>query len=305
MGIIRFGQGDGVIDLFDPCIFTSQCFDAGTGNFNAGSPVLAFGPGNIAPPFVWLAQAGAEYDNTKVVYLSPQVYGFDFGLQYAPNEGNSDQVGGTAAGCTQAGPTCVSVTSGNDATRWLNQFGVGLRFQQSFGPVDVKAYGFYETAGQETLTAHAYVPSGMGAGSAFALATTGDNANSTQFMHYDDLSFYKAGVALTAANLTLAADYIGGRINGQLSMAPSGSPNMNAELIGLTYANGPITAGAEVGLIDSQGDARLTGVSQRHEYEIGFGGAYKLAPGVLLAAEYQYVHRHQGDFDFATGTIGL
>ncbi len=62
--------------------------------------------------------------------------------------------------------------------------------------------------------------------------------------------------------------------------------------------------GAEVGLIDTQGDARLTGVSQRHEYEVAFGGNYKLAPGVQLVGEYMYTHRHQGGFDFATNTLG-
>src|SRR3954452_2021410 len=85
---------------------------------------------------------------------------------------------------------------------------------------------------------------------------------------------------------------------------PSGGVNENAVVTGLTYANGPITLGLEYGVIESQGDARLTGVSQRHEYEIAFGGAYKLAPGVQLAAEYQYAYRHQGGFDFNTGTLG-
>ena len=28
-GIVRFGQADGVLGLFDNCIFTSQCWDAG------------------------------------------------------------------------------------------------------------------------------------------------------------------------------------------------------------------------------------------------------------------------------------
>ena len=73
---------------------------------------------------------------------------------------------------------------------------------------------------------------------------------------------------------------------------------------GLTYAKAPITAGAEIGIIDTQGDARLVGFSQRHEYEIAFGGTYTLAPGVLLVGEYMYTHRHQGGFDFATGTLG-
>ena len=58
------------------------------------------------------------------------------------------------------------------------------------------------------------------------------------------------------------------------------------------------------GVVDSQGDARLTGISQRHEYEVAFGGTYKVAPGVQLVGEYMYTHRHQGGFDFATNAPG-
>jgi hypothetical protein len=57
-------------------------------------------------------------------------------------------------------------------------------------------------------------------------------------------------------------------------------------------------------VINSQGDPRLVGISQRHEYEIAFGGSYRLAPGVQLVGEYLYQHRHQGGFDFATGALG-
>ncbi len=296
-GLVRFGQTDGVIGLFDNCIFTSQCWDAGTGNFNGGEPLQGIGPGGAtAIPFVWLAQAGAEYDTNKIVYLTPQFYGFDFGVEYAPNMGNSFQNEGLGVGCNQAGPTCINVSSGNDPTRWINKVAVGLRFQQAFGAVDFKAYGYYSTAGKENLTTAAYSTP------AAQRATVG--GGSAQLLRYDNLSFYKAGVAVTAMNTTLAADYIGGRVNGQLSMAPSGGVNTNAVVTGLTYANGPITLGAEVGIIDSQGDARLTGLTQRHEYEIAFGGAYKLAPGVQLVGEYMYTHRHQGGFDFATGTLG-
>ena len=149
IGIVRFGQGDGVIGLFDNCIFTTQCWDAGIGNFNGGSVQSVSPLAATAIPFVWLAGAGAEYDNNKLVYLSPQYFGFDLGLQYAPNMGDSFQNSGLGVGCTQAGPTCISVSSGNDATRWLNQVGAGLRYQQVFGPVDFKAYGFYEIAGKE------------------------------------------------------------------------------------------------------------------------------------------------------------
>jgi len=298
-GIMRLGQTDGVIGLFDNCIFTSGCWDAGVGSFNGGM-MQAVTPGaGTAIPFVWLSQAGAEYGNNKIVYLTPQFFGFDFGAQYAPSMGNaySNSTGASplqSTACNQAGPNCINVSSGNDATRWLNQVGVGVRYMHTFGAVDVKGYGFYETAGKESLTTAAYVTP--------AQARAGIGGSTT--LRYDNLSFYKAGLAVTAMNVTAAIDYIGGAVNGQLSMRPTGGASTNAIVTGLTYINGPLTLGAEFGVVDTQGDARLTGLSQRHEYEIAMGGNYKLAPGVQLVGEYMYTARHQGGFDFNQGGLG-
>jgi hypothetical protein len=290
-GLLRFGQADGVIGLFDNCIFTTQCWDAGINGLNASDGFTATAPtGASGVPFVWLAQSGAEYANNKIVYLTPQIYGFDFGVQYAPNEGNSFGNTGLSVGCNQAASTCINVSSGNDPTRWINQVGAGLRYQHNFGPADFKAYGFYETAGKENLTTTAYVP---------VSRTAAVNS-----LRYDDLSFYKAGIAVTAANITIAADYIGGAVNGQLNMRPTGGVPTNAVMAGLTYAKGLITLGAQVGLIDTQGDARLTGVSQRREAEVSFGGTYKAAPGLQLVGEYTYVQRHQGGYDFNQAALG-
>lgn len=288
-GLVRFGQTDGVLGLFDNCIFTTQCWDAGIGNFNGGVNQDLGPQAGLGIPFVWLAQAGAEYANQKIVYLSPQFYGFDFGAQYAPSQGNAFQESGTGVGCNQASPNCITLSSGADATRWYNQVGVGVRYQQAFGAVDVKAYGFYETASKEINTVS-------------PTATTKTGA--AQNFKYDNLSFYKFGAAVTTMNITAAADYIGGAVNGQLNMRPTGGAPTNAVVTGLTYANGPLVLGAEIGLIDTQGDARLTGISQRHEYEIAFGGNYKLAPGVQLVGEYMYEHRHQGGYDFTQGALG-
>jgi hypothetical protein len=304
VGLVRLGQGDGVIGLFDNCIFTSQCWDAGIGGIDAGGNQQTL-PSGAAPTWVWLSQVGAEYANSKIVYLSPQVYGFDFGAQYAPSEGNafSEQSTGTpiqATVCNAAGPLCTNATSGSDASRWFNQFVVGLRYQHNFGAVDFKTYGVYGTANKEDLTTQAYVTP-----SAARAAFAASGANDTQFLHYDNLSYYKAGIAVTALNITWAVDYIGGRINGQLAEDPTGGAPTNAINTGLTYLKGPITLAVTAGFIDTQGDARLVGVSQRHEFEVAFGGNYKLAPGIQLVAEYQYGTRHQGGFDFNTGTLGI
>jgi hypothetical protein len=314
-GIVRIGQTDGVIGLFDNCVFSSACWDAGVGTFQGGlqatGAIGSVGGGGVSWP--WLAQAGNEYGNAKIVYLTPQFYGFDFGVQYAPSMGNAYQNGTQTQAlsptvCNQASNTCISVTSGDDSQRWYNQVGVGARFQQTFGAVDVKAYGFYETAGKESwTTVNGGSTSSLAALKAIANAPgtqafrSGANAN---FYNYDNLSFYQAGLAVTAMNLTAAVSYIGGAYDGQMSMRPSGGAPENAFVYGLTYANGPLTAGVDAGVIDSQGATQLVHTSQRRELEFGFGGAYRLAPGVQLVGEYQYVQRHQGGFDFQTGALG-
>ena len=177
-GLIRIGQGDGVIGLFDNCIFTSQCWDAGDGvfqgpGFGADFPQNALGGG--ATNYPWLAQAGAEYANNKITYLSPQIYGFDLGFQYAPNQGNAYQMSSPLAGFSSIGgvvgqPTSlaspatggnslISTTTGDTSNRWYNQTGVGLRYEHTFGAVDVKTYGFYEhAAGEDAATYTTGVP---------------------------------------------------------------------------------------------------------------------------------------------------
>src|SRR4051812_29991263 len=105
-------------------------------------------------------------------------------------------------------------------------------------------------------------------------------------------------------NFTAAADFIGGAVNGQLAMRPQGGAPMNAVVTGLTYANGPISAGLQLGIANSQGAVQLTNISQRHEVGAVIGGSYRLAPGLQLVAEYQYAFRHQGGFNFAVNSVG-
>jgi Gram-negative porin len=307
-GLLRIGGGDGIISLMDPCLFSSQCWDAGMGTLNGGGPNATAPQGAMGIPWVFSSQSGAEYTTDKIVYLSPQVYDFDFGVNYVPSKGNifGDQSGASPlqnSVCNQAGPECLNVSSGNDATRWINMVGAALRYQHNFGAVDFKTYGLYETSGRETLTTQQYETPAQ---SRAAFANGGPaSINATQFLRYDDIGFYQAGVAVSMANFTLAADYMGGDVDGQLSLNPSGGTKMNAYVVGLTYANGPLVLGAMFESVNSQGDARMVDVSQRHEIGLAVGGNYKLAPGIQLVAEYQYEQRHQGGFDFNQGTLGV
>jgi hypothetical protein len=297
VGVIRFGQTDGVIGLFDPCIFSAACWDAGIGNFNGGG-MQASGPQNaVAIPFAWLAQAGAEYSNVKIVYLSPQFFGIDVGVQYAPSMGNGFANGTSANAqslglCPQAGPNCISTTTGADGTRWFNQVAVGARWQGTFGPVQTGLMAVYETAGKESVFGAPIKSGGPGK----VLGNT-----------YDNLSFLEAAGYATldtgVGKVTASVDWIGGALNGQLAMRPSGGAPESAIVSGLLYKNGPLTLGAEAAFVWSQGAQQLTGITQRREFEVAFGGNYNLAPGLFLVAEYMYEYRHQGGFDFVAGAV--
>jgi predicted porin len=290
-GLVRIGQTDGVIGLFDNCTFTNQCWDGGVGTFN-GAMLQGDSPqAGVAIPYAWLSQAGSEYSNSKIVYLSPQFFGFDFGVQYAPSMGNSNS--NSAPGlCNAAGVSCNSLSSGNDATRWLNQVAVGARYQGDFGAVKFGAFGVYETAGKESGPFVA----------ATALAPAARRATAVTGFRYDNLSFFNAAAYASFAGFTISGDWIGGALNGQLAMRPQGGASESAVITGVTYRLGPWTLGASYAQVDSQGDARLTGLSQRHESEYAFGGSYNVAPGMFLVGEYMYTQRHQGGFDFIAGT---
>ena len=96
-GLVRIGGAEGIIGLMDPCVFSSQCWDAGMGTLNGGGPNATAPQGAMGIPWVFASQSGAEYATDKIVYLSPQVYGFDFGVNYVPSKGNlfGDQSGPT------------------------------------------------------------------------------------------------------------------------------------------------------------------------------------------------------------------
>jgi hypothetical protein len=309
IGLLRMGTTDGVLGLFDNCIFTNQCWDAGIGVFNGGM-MQAQDIAGLNPPWVWLSQAGAEYGNVKITYLSPQFFGFDLGVQYAPSMGNGYSacasvvpVGGTGGPATannnQASSFCNQTTTGVDPTRWYNQVGVGVRWQGSFGPVDVGVFGFYGAAAKESFFGPK-VQAGL---------TTGVGGTATTGTKYDNLSYYSFAAYvkgnLPFGSLTGSIDYLGGAINGQLAMRPSGGAPENGIVTGLTFNNGPLTLGVSTAVIESQGAAQLTNISQRHEFEVAFGGNYNLAPGLYVVGEYMYMMRHQGGFDFNTGAVAV
>jgi predicted secreted protein len=304
LGIIRLGQQDGLIGIYDATgIHTVGSWDGGIGNIlNSGFQAVT--PNQYLISWGWLSGNGVEYGDNKIVYLSPSFYGVDFGLEFGPNQGNSFSESSTSSPyqvgpCATASANCINVTSGTDASRWINRFGVGVRAIETFGGAVIDAYGDYTVSGTaKNNTAAAVAINATPYGSAARVAAGAGS------LKYDGQNFFNGGIAVTFAGFTVNGDFTVGRLNGSNALDPTGGVPMHAELVGASYAFGQFSVGAVVGIVDSQGSANLVGISQRHETALAVGGAYRIAPGINLCLEYQYLQKHQGDFNFNTNVAG-
>ncbi len=187
---------------------------------------------------MFLGQAGNEYDNAKAVYLSPQIAGFDFGIQYAPNTSNGNGIGsdniapfvnslqgsgtGTGNSCAIANTGCPTLSSGpgiQDGSRSINQAAIGARYQGQFGATGLLAYVVGEGSQHANYT---------GPTTAAVLGNTsvpGSKFNGS----YNDLAIGSAGIAATFAGFTVGGNVVGGQMNGQLGLQPKGG----APLVGI------------------------------------------------------------------------
>jgi predicted porin len=288
LGIVRLGQGDGPIGLFDLGVTTFQTFDTGgwDGDFSGSIPLNA----NVNFPFA--ALQGTEYIHSKFVYLSPKLFGFDFGFSFAPNSGplqdlpnvNSlTSTAGTLTTCSIAASGCPALASSTvplDGSRFRDFTETGLRYHDHIGPVDVTAFGIYANSGHVNVS-----PAVAGS-------------------QFNGLSYGDMGLALNYAGFTVGGHLTTGTLNGVNALEPKGGAGETAWLVGAQYANGPIVVGASWFDFTSQGSPLTVKIAQRREQGFAAGTTYNLAPGLQLIASYLYGTRHQGDFNFATGTVG-
>jgi hypothetical protein len=290
-GLIRMGQTDGTTGIFDNGITTGQ--QPGQGLWNGDAPGIA--PSGIGPTFPWYSQQGAEYGSSKVVYLSPQLAGFDFAFSYAPNAANQEQGGGAAAGT----PNLSSTITPPGGARYTNMWVPGVRYQGTFGPVALYAFGAYIGAGHVQYNANNL---GVGPAVSLAIATEGGPsvAQGSQYTgQFKNISAGFVGAAVTFAGFTLGGAWQGGQYNGIMTTEPQNGSGANAWVADLYYSNGPLGVGVTYYQFDSQGAVGLTGLSQRHEDAFGVGASYAIAPGLLGYTEYLYGSRQQAGFDFA------
>ena len=308
LGTIRLGSTDGPSSLY----MTGNFENFNDGGLNGDVPSLLAGNLAITWPF---ADVGNMYTTTKAVYLSPQFYGFDFGVAYEPNTGNmsvnSNCGGGSplgsnfqnaagsftaAAGANGqgvAGPGCDALSSSPsnaESGRRRNTVDALLRYRGTFGGFGIAATGGY--IGSSNVKDN---QTGVGFNSSRSNGlTVRDNFNG--------LSIGDFGIALSYAGFSIGGKYQYGRMNGQWSLAPQGVPSMGAYLVGASYTMGPLVVGAHYVNYQSAGDVgnSINGRS-RMEQGVAAGATYSVAPGISLFLSYLYNQRKQNGFNFVTG----
>ena len=308
-GTLRLGASDQPTSLY----LTGNFENFDDGGLNGDLPDILPGATVASWPF---GDVGNLYTTNKIVYVSPQFYGVDFGVSYEPNTGN---VGAPSSGCATAplstfistGASVASVgcdelssTSTGDYQRRKNTYEGLVRYRGTFGPVGIAATAAYD-----------------GSGRVLDDGVVGSTTNPKRYK-VEDLSLGDFGLVVTYGGLSVGGNYQFGRYNvpaggGFGGLVAKGQPNASAIIVGASYTIGPVIFGAHYLRSFSEGDQTTatgrnangvqtvfstTTVSggQRLEQGVAAGSTYSLAPGVSLYASYIWMHRRQNGFNFLT-----
>lgn len=297
-GQIRAGDEDGVLGgLMNSGFITN----AGTGGvYGVWENFQTRQSGNRAQ-----TGPGQLGDNTKIIYMSPQYFGFDFGVSFAPNGGG---FGGTGCPSDAATSGCDRAYAFRGATNWAvgpaqsigamarrNEYQIALRYRGSFAGVGVAA-----TAGY------------IGGGVARDLTEAG-----RQVRTLNGHDIWQFGAQATYLGVTLGANYQFGHYNFFWGNPVRGDRAAQSLNLGASYTVGPVTVGTNFVTHLWEGGSRnafnsVTGAlapvagqqARERRWGLSFGGNYRLAPGLDLIAEYVYHTRREQGRDLDANRAG-
>ena len=264
LGLVRFGQQEGALYLFDTGRFESgtEAFDDGGWN---GDIQNFFVNSSARPvyPFTWTNNLRTT---DKIDYITPTFSGVSFGISFEPNQ-------------DAANDTDPDVSEPGAADLRRNTLEVGARYKATFDGVGLNLSGGYLTAAPVANSDGPNKYQDMSVGSVGATVTlagltVGGNAKfgnmNGQYEPNPDgaknaVGFLAGGV-YTLGHLSLGASYFLYDDQGNYSK--------------------PALEG------------------QEQNIGVAAGATYILVPGVKLYASYLYGTRHQGDFDYLSGAAG-
>jgi hypothetical protein len=304
LGTIRFGQTDGVQGLF--LVGTFENFDF-EGGWNGDLPLLFSGgqTNGVGTALTYnFPDVSSFYGTSKIIYLSPNFGGFDFGLDWEPSSNQTSGDGACSGTGANAGVNvstntisvgCATVTSlagpnsliaSQLATR-RNMTTIEGRYRGSFGPVGL-------------ITNGGWVHSGV----------VSDANPTTDPVNFKGFNYFDGGLVSTYGGLAAGGHIdIGSKNNA--SLAPKGAPDETSFIVGTSYAVGPAIVGASFMNELFQGawngnaatGARNT-YGMEHDIGVSVGGTFNWAPGANLYIDYLWGQRHQANRDFFAATTG-
>jgi predicted porin len=283
-GIIRIGQGDGPLSLFNGNS-TGEFYSTGQWDGDACDLVSN---GCVA----WFFPVvGNEYDSNKITWVSPKWAGFSLGLSFAPSSAALSANGGSTA--IAGGDQRQSTGVLTDAIRPRNIFEIAGRYQGTLGPVGLDAMIGYSGSG---VVNTATLQNGSGVS---VLPATGVSK-------FQGLSVFDAGLTASMSGFQVFGHVTTGKMNGaftpQAKLISGRSKDGLAYTFGAAYGQGPWIVGASWYVAESLGAVSATG--NRFERGFSVGGTYALVPGVDLFLEYLYGTRHQRGMNFRDGAFG-
>ncbi len=295
MGEIRLGSGQtGAVER----MFTGHMmWQSGAGLWDSGGPSQMMPVGNAVAPNSYWYSASTGNNQTKIAYFSPRFAGFDFGLSYAPNNGNF----GGDAGCTTVGVNCdrLSEADHNLATaRTRNIVEVMARYRGTIGPVGLTVSGGWYGADTIGAMGTAYAYQNISLGVFGAQATVGG-------LTFGGLMTGGSGNYATPVFSATTGGTVRGRVYSGLMPLLSGTENddnMFTWQLGVAYKTGPYGIGMAYSQNIFEGSQVVAGNAR--DQSLGIGASYAVAPGFNLFAEYMYGRRKENGVDLTTGTAG-
>ncbi len=291
-GFIRVGQGDGVFGL----LATGEYFNYGDGNlWDSDGGVGAAVPGNAAPKGLFTA-VGSLYTTNKIVYLSPDIAGFQAGVDFEPNS-NAFKQGEV---CPVASAGCATLSSApGDApgvtfnARRKNTFTGGLTYTGEFSGVGVKLTGDYLVGS----------PIANSSGSAFETIVSPQTGAITKESNYKRLGVASVGAQVSYAGFLLGGNIKDGQVNNGYTFLLPGQRNALFYEVTGEYTAGPATIGVQYFNDQAAGAHLPTNKVARTETDYGFdvGANYAVTPNLGFYAVYLYGHRHQNGYNFISG----
>jgi predicted porin len=245
------------------------------------------GLANTYAPYI-LSGVNDGNDATKLIYLSPQFSGFDFGVSFSPNrfEGETQWTGNSTLNWQR------------DYASLTNEVSAALRYRGTFGPVGV-----------QTSVVGQWASSGR-------LAATGAPVTVRQ----QNVDAYSFGMILAAYGFQVGGEYTTGKYQGQAPGGGALNKGLDASSHWLTsavYTTGPLAFGVMYGsgTQDNGTDTSNNKLEDRTQTYFGIGATYTIAPGMVAFVNWNQIQdkniptaaasvRAQGSTTKAPGAAG-